>query len=1592
MNYPTPKGNVTSEVAVCWLVVKGDAMMDWPQWRADEWRSGFTTMKLPAALHLQWRRDFPRTRSPFAAEGKDTYADIDYCRPVQLGKTIFVPVTASDALVALDTETGAIRWRFYASGAVRRPPVALALAGGRNLVIFGSDDGWLYALNADDGSVCWKFRAAPNNRKALGFGRLSSVWPIWASPVAAEGKIYVVAGYLPAFGLFGYCLDAATGAVIWENDGRIMDVWNTSTFGPLAMSFDRSKLYGTVEGACTPWVLDASSGTFLGHIGVGFSYPGATRVGVNGWYVDGRGTCGVILPEKGADRNTKDPVTITAGAQQITPASVAALGVKGRVASLLAGDGKLFVTTAEGALYCFGNKAGQPMIHPWITNTPPNVEDGWAAVTKTMLSRKDLTQGLALVCGLGSGRLAEELVRQSGLVVVAVDPDHDKLQAFRAKLDAAGIRAARVSTLEGKPLDFGFAPYQAALIVSEDLKAAGFPAAGAGQKAAVGKMVGTWFDCLRPLGGELWLPTSDEQHALVAGWAAASSNNLPLSAVARQAGQPGAAAGFTQIKRQGLAADKLRLAPPFGLAAFTCRGEAGPAKPDVIWAGHDTYTWLPQAEPSPGQTPHDPGIQDAQIFNVSWNNEWMKTTKLKWNLSTTNSIFTRLPNPLYGLTEKFSGLPDCGVALSCGRLSVIGDIGICNAKLNSFFDASEGYFGRFFIPGFGGCPGFSGAGSGIFLSTSFGLPGNFCGCSANMEFTDIILVPMAGEESWMAYQSVRTSRAVDELPIRQIGVNFGAPGDRYVREEGTLWTHHPYAGLQGRHSHSPDARPEILPMVPVSYRGNAVSVYRHSASMERNSQRDRNWVAASYVKGMTEIAVPLAQPAVALRAAVAPVMDGKLNDACWDGRQRLVILPQSKVSNPGDTYSVMFRYDDTNLYVIGEAYAWMRRWPLLVQLNNREQVTNDVVVGCYWNSYPYPYVTKGIPEKSWSCASSTNGAASYSEIAIPWKVLDAAGLWREQLVVSVSVNYCPLVAAGTTPLYLDAARGLVAGRRPYTVRLTFAEMEGKKPGERMFDVSLQGKTALTKFDVVKEAGGPKRELTREFKGIDVSDWLTIGFAPAAGEPMLSGVEIIGEYQLGEHTPNALPMARIEASALSGPAPLAVTFSARGSQDPDGQIVQCAWDTGDGRLARGSLLPHVYAEPGTYKVHLLVRDNRGGMAATQTTITVTPGVPAAFACSIRAKGGDYNTLSAWEAAIRSDLTASNSLLFAVKSRGTYAAAADDGAAVTFTGGGKGALMHINGANVAYITGCTGVMQAGPMSLASGHTFEVADGGHPIYTAVAEGYNDWPGGLVDSISAPPTNASRRWVTDPLRCVTIRAAAGQGHRGALKDAKGSYTGFAFTGRLDATGMPGVRVFNLIVDPGSALLMGKGSSLSRTLAGEVTLNGYSMAANVVATSLASAGAPGFVNYHPSFYSMLSVHMKQGKTPNANVSFYNCTAATFDSADQSETEFINCLATVGGKGFHDDRYSDGAYASHCVSADASAVRWDSGDGSEGNAVSQIVHFVNAAAGDYHLQATDKGARGRGVPGLGADIDGEERAGPPYDVGADAAGRAGSGK
>jgi len=187
---------------------------NWPQWRYDAGRGAATPGELPAAMQLHWVRHLPPPRPAWPASQPALRFDESYC-PVAADGRLFVPSMVSDSLTAYDLATGAERWRFYADGPVRLAPVA-----DRGRVYFGSDDGYLYCLDAANGQLRWRVRGGPADRRVLGNERLISTWPVRGGPVLLDGRIYFTAGIWPFMGIFVHAVDAESGQSVWTNSGE----------------------------------------------------------------------------------------------------------------------------------------------------------------------------------------------------------------------------------------------------------------------------------------------------------------------------------------------------------------------------------------------------------------------------------------------------------------------------------------------------------------------------------------------------------------------------------------------------------------------------------------------------------------------------------------------------------------------------------------------------------------------------------------------------------------------------------------------------------------------------------------------------------------------------------------------------------------------------------------------------------------------------------------------------------------------------------------------------------------------------------------------------------------------------------------------------------------------------------------------------------------------------------------------------------------------------------------------------------------------------------------------------------------------------
>jgi outer membrane protein assembly factor BamB len=116
--------------------------------------------------------------------------------------------------------------------------------------------------------------------------------------------------------------------------------------------------------------------------------------------------------------------------------------------------------------------------------------------------------------------------------------------------------------------------------------------------------------------------------------------------------------------------------------------------------------------------------------------------------------------------------------------------------------------------------------------------------------------------------------------------------------------------------------------------------------------------------------------------------------------------------------------------------------------------------------------------------------------------------------VSVISEATPWISAsavgGIRSLEITLSMEEVQSESFYRVVLYFSELEDKKPGERIFNVSIQGNKVLENFDIVKEAGKTNTEVVRSVPGIRVGKTLRIDMTPVKGNTFLSGIGIIEE--------------------------------------------------------------------------------------------------------------------------------------------------------------------------------------------------------------------------------------------------------------------------------------------------------------------------------------------------------------------------------------------------------------------------------------------------------------------------------------------------
>lgn len=200
---------------------------DWPVYMGDSARSGISPEALELTGRPAWIYEAAQSPSPgfYSSKSEDTLGPqkiramantYDYAfAPVIANDRLYFGSSTEDAFFCLDAVSGKELWRFYTEGAVR-----LAAAVHDGLVIFGCDDGIVYALDAESGAPKWKFSAAPEPRQIIANGRPGSQWPVRTGITMDEtGTAYFSAGLFPASGgVTLFAVNAKTGDEIWRRE------------------------------------------------------------------------------------------------------------------------------------------------------------------------------------------------------------------------------------------------------------------------------------------------------------------------------------------------------------------------------------------------------------------------------------------------------------------------------------------------------------------------------------------------------------------------------------------------------------------------------------------------------------------------------------------------------------------------------------------------------------------------------------------------------------------------------------------------------------------------------------------------------------------------------------------------------------------------------------------------------------------------------------------------------------------------------------------------------------------------------------------------------------------------------------------------------------------------------------------------------------------------------------------------------------------------------------------------------------------------------------------------------------------------------
>ncbi|MFH1759481.1 MAG: PQQ-binding-like beta-propeller repeat protein [bacterium] len=191
---------------------------DWPTFRYNMERKSCFAGSVSSSLTEKWSIQIAKPRPSQGILKEEWRVGLQHAdlitSPTAAKGLVFVAVPHENKVTALDAATCTIKWNFIAGGRIDAAPTYYK---GRS--IFGSNDGWVYCLDASNGDLMWKYRAAPAHTRIQAYGQLESPWPVTGA-VSVVNDIVAVGSGRSSRSDYGFSvigLNVNTGEQVWEH-------------------------------------------------------------------------------------------------------------------------------------------------------------------------------------------------------------------------------------------------------------------------------------------------------------------------------------------------------------------------------------------------------------------------------------------------------------------------------------------------------------------------------------------------------------------------------------------------------------------------------------------------------------------------------------------------------------------------------------------------------------------------------------------------------------------------------------------------------------------------------------------------------------------------------------------------------------------------------------------------------------------------------------------------------------------------------------------------------------------------------------------------------------------------------------------------------------------------------------------------------------------------------------------------------------------------------------------------------------------------------------------------------------------------------